>query len=149
MNTFLPFSDFGKSASCLDKRRCFKQVVETYQILNVIDGKSNGWQHHPVVKMWLNHRDCLQYYYNIFYDYCLNIHHIKFKKLPKSQLLPMYMEYPLWLGNEEFHLSMRRNLIRKAIDDMSKNNPELYYCLAKNGINLDNTEPLKGYLWMT
>jgi hypothetical protein len=147
MNTFLPFSDFYKSASCLDKRRCFKQVVETYQILNILDGKSDGWKNHPAVRMWIGYRDCLQYYYNIFYNFCYNIHKIKFNKLPKPILLPKYLLYPDWLGNEQFHLFMRQNLIRKAIDDMSKNNNELYTNLCLNGITLDNTEPVKGYFW--
>lgn len=37
MQTFLPYSDIQKSAESLDKKRCWKQVVETKQILSLID----------------------------------------------------------------------------------------------------------------
>jgi hypothetical protein len=147
MNTFLPFTDFATSASCLDKRRCFKQVVEAYQLLNVLDGKSTGWKNHPALRMWVGHRDCLQYYYNIFYEYCEAIHKIKFVKLPKPILLPMYMDYPKWLGYEPFHLSMRQNLVRKAIDDMSKGIGELQFRLCENHISWDKYDIAYEYLW--
>lgn len=37
MQTFLPYSDFTKSAQCLDNRRLGKQRVECLQILQTID----------------------------------------------------------------------------------------------------------------
>ena len=37
MQTFLPYPDFQRSAAVLDKKRCWKQVVETKQIINVKD----------------------------------------------------------------------------------------------------------------
>jgi len=148
MNTFLPFADFIRSASCLDKRRCFKQVVETYQILNVLDGKSAGWKYHPTILMWTGYRDCLQYYYNTFYDYCKNIHGIKFVKLPIPILLPKYMNYPKWLGYPPFHLTMQRNLVRKADEDKQKGREELGQRLFIHlSTNYHGLEPANGYLW--
>ena len=144
MNTFLPFESFRKSASCLDKRRCFKQLVEASQILNVLDMKSSGWANHPAVKMWVGYRDCLQDYYNIFYDYCINVHKINIKKSPK----PMFMEsirQPLWLGYPPFHESMRRNLYRKAIEDSSKGRDELLLNMTKAQAIPDDIQ--EGYLW--
>ena len=38
MQTFLPYPDFKKSASCLDYKRLGKQRVEGLQILNAIQG---------------------------------------------------------------------------------------------------------------
>lgn len=143
MNTFLPFDDFRKSAKCLDKKRCFKQVVETYQILNILDGKSVGWKNHPAVRMWVGYRDCLQYYYNVFYYYCAEVHKINFKKLPKPSLLPKYMTYPKWLGYPPFHTMMVRNLVRKA-----QNDDELGMALWLNySHDYPGIEPAEGYLW--
>ena len=39
MQTFLPYPDFKKSASCLDYKRLGKQRVEGLQILNAIQGR--------------------------------------------------------------------------------------------------------------
>lgn len=145
MNTFLPFSDFRASASCLDKRRCFKQVVECYQILNVLDGKSTGWKNHPAVRMWQGYRDCLQYYYNVFYQYCKTVHGIKFVKLPEPILLPKYINYPIWLGYPPFHYSMQANLWRKALKEDALGNQELSTNLVVSGIYLCNLKLNTGY----
>jgi hypothetical protein len=147
MNTFLPFQNFYTSAACLDKRRCFKQVVETYQILNVLDGKSTGWKNHPAVRIWVGYRDCLQYYYNTFYYYCETKHNIQFKKLPKPVLLQKLMIYPPWLGYLRFHEIMRQNLIRKGLDDADNGRNELLDKLKSNNITPDNTLSTTGYMW--
>lgn len=146
MNTFLPFPDYAQSAACLDKRRCFKQVVEASQILDVLEGRSQGWKNHPAVKMWRNYIPSLKQYYAACYDYCLVNHRINFCKL-QPLLIDKYAPYPHWFGDDQFHLKMRQNLIRKAISDMSKNNPELYWCLSQHNITLQNTLPLEGYYW--
>jgi hypothetical protein len=54
MQTFLPSTDFLASASTLDSKRLNKQILEGYQILNVLSGmsKGNGWKNHPAVLMW-------------------------------------------------------------------------------------------------
>lgn len=148
MNTFLPVSDFQKSARCLDKRRCFKQVVETYQILNILDGKSKGWIHHPAVRMWVGYRDCLQYYYNVFYYYCEGHHKIKFDKLPKPELLMPGFAIPKWLGYPAFHFSMAANLVRKVHEDKEKGRDELGTALFLNySTDYNGIQPQQGYLW--
>ena len=38
MQTFLPYSDFEQSLSCLDNKRLGKQRVESMQILNILTG---------------------------------------------------------------------------------------------------------------
>ena len=54
MQTFLPSSSFTESARMLDSKRLNKQILECYQILNVLSGKSptGGWRNHPAVLMW-------------------------------------------------------------------------------------------------
>ena len=54
MQTFLPSSNFIIAAQILDSKRLNKQILETYQILNILTGnsKSNAWKNHPAVLMW-------------------------------------------------------------------------------------------------
>lgn len=57
MQTFLPYKDFAKTAQALDNKRLNKQILEGYQILNVLsnDDPKAGWRNHPAVKMWRGH----------------------------------------------------------------------------------------------
>jgi hypothetical protein len=54
MQTFLPHPAVRDSLDALDNKRLNKQILETYQILNVLSGqtKSNAWRNHPAVLMW-------------------------------------------------------------------------------------------------
>ncbi len=54
MQTFLPSANPVTSARLLDSKRLNKQILECYQILNVLSGKSKGggWRNHPAVLMW-------------------------------------------------------------------------------------------------
>lgn len=54
MQTFLPYTDLAEIARNLDSKRLNKQILECYQILNVLSGKAkgNGWKNHPAVLMW-------------------------------------------------------------------------------------------------
>jgi hypothetical protein len=64
MQTFLPYKDFNKSAEVLDNKRLNKQILEGYQILNVLsnDDPKAGWRNHPAVKMWRGHEGQLWIY---------------------------------------------------------------------------------------
>ena len=57
MQTFLPESDFNKTAKHLDRKRLIKQSVENLQVLKSLSGMytSGAWKNHPAVKMWANH----------------------------------------------------------------------------------------------
>jgi hypothetical protein len=57
MQTFLPYANFNKTAKTLDNKRLNKQILEGYQILNVLsnDDPKAGWRNHPAVKMWRGH----------------------------------------------------------------------------------------------
>ena len=54
MQTFLASTNTLKAARALDNKRLNKQILECYQILNVLSGRSKtgAWRNHPAVKMW-------------------------------------------------------------------------------------------------
>lgn len=114
MQTFLPYADFEDSARVLDKKRCWKQVVETAQILDVLEGRKTGWANHPAVKMWEGHIPALQLYFNSFWLVSTQIHNIRTQYKPIFVPEPHTM--PWWLGNAKFHKAMRARLIAKDKD---------------------------------
>jgi hypothetical protein len=126
MQTFLPYADFMESAKVLDKKRCWKQVVEAKQIIEVLElkqkvqivsdgyasvGKTIPWQNHPAVKMWEGHVTALKIYFDCFLWVCIHIHGIKTKY--DFYNLEGTFDTPWWLGNEDFHRAMRSRLIEK------------------------------------
>ena len=89
MQTFLPNPFFTESAILLDKKRCWKQVVEAKQILCNLraEGIPEEWQqskdyinqkyiNHPAVQMWKSYENWLISYYNIFLECCRKKHQI-------------------------------------------------------------------------
>lgn len=66
MQTFLPYKDYARVAEVLDSKRLNKQILECYQILNVLSNPSPtaGWRNHPAVKMWRGHEFALWDYVN-------------------------------------------------------------------------------------
>lgn len=158
MQTFLPYPDFLQSAQVLDKKRCWKQVVETKQIIDCLIGiqsdsfkelseqnkrKQFPWKNHPAVKMWEGHTEQLKYYFNCFLDVCVTTHKIntKYKSLNPSIdfLLDVISDIDItpiwWLGNENFHRAMRARLIEK--------NREFYLPLFPDDEGFNNGK----YLW--
>jgi len=124
MQTFLPYPDFLTSAKVLDKRRCWKQVVEAKQIIACLENTGcQRWKNHPAVKMWVGHVDSLQYYYNVFLKHSKEVHGINTKleyicnyytgPCVDGSIVFMSDTYPWWLGNEDFHRAMRARLIEK------------------------------------
>lgn len=113
MQTFLPYKDFLLSAQVLDKKRCWKQVVEAKQIIDVLEGKTVAWSNHPAVKMWEGHIDALKAYFNAFLMVSEENHNINTKYT--YFLVPSLntIEMPWWLGNKDFHRAMRARLIEK------------------------------------
>lgn len=127
MQVFLPYPSFQQSVACLDKSRLGNQIWrECKTLLN------GGWKHHPVAKMWADYKPALVcYMYNgvqvlwerrwiqygryvsfvkdlqilmaIDYDYAFD--------LVNATLKPEYN--PPFIGNPDFHLSHRLNLLWK------------------------------------
>jgi hypothetical protein len=123
MQTFLPYSNFQKSAQCLDYKRLGKQRVEAWQIYLVLTKEKYGWKNHPIVKMWKGYEQAL-----LYYGKCICIEWIKRgykdtllikfeKELEKEYCEEDIEDYmynkPFWLGNQKFHSAMRSNLLRK------------------------------------
>lgn len=124
MQTFLPYPDFSESAKALDKKRCWKQVVEAKQIITILEAitntppqgvdKSIAWRNHPAVKMWVGHKELLKTYYNRFLRVCIDIHRINTTmKFFKVDVESEQHDVPWWLGDEDFHRAMRARLIQK------------------------------------
>lgn len=120
MNTFLPYPDFAKSASVLDRQRLGKQRVEVLQILRVLTGKGRGWRRHPAVRMWQGHERalaaygvavCREWVGRGYRDTCEAKIREAAAGTPHDSIAP-----PRWLGSEPFHRSHRSNLLRKDPD---------------------------------
>lgn len=110
MQTFLPIKDFKESVKCLDYRRLCKQRVEAMQIIKAIDNPSYGWRNHPATKMWMPYKDALGLYMNECIQEWINR---GYKNTMKLYDVPANIVFPKWLGDEQFHLSHKSNLIRK------------------------------------
>lgn len=127
MQTFLPFPDFKQSALSIDKKRCWKQVVEAKQLLCSLNAKNlpidwtetnsfkrKTYQNHPAAKMWVGSEELLKEYYNAFLKVSLDVHKINtsmpFLDSEKTDIKPF------WLGDDNFHRSHRSRLIEKNTD---------------------------------
>jgi len=122
MQTFLPYANFTDSAITLDKKRCWKQVVEAHQIIDVLEGKTKSWENHPAILMWgRDYLIPLKHYFNCFLYISKRVHKVNTKYEPYNHV-QKYMDLggsllmPWWLGNEDFHCAMRARLIEKDRD---------------------------------
>jgi hypothetical protein len=122
MQTFLPYRDFTKTAKALDYRRLGKQRVEARQILDIIsNNKTGAWSNHPAVNMWRGYSEALSEYSD-----CIISEWIKRGYRNNMEINGIIaFTYPPWLGDENFHLSHRSNLLRKAPDSYSKIWPDV------------------------
>ena len=123
MQTFLPYSDFVKSAQCLDYRRLGKQRVEAWQIYLALTKENYGWKNHPIVKMWKGYElALLNYGIYVCEEWKLR----GYKDTMYQRFCREYQNrkdnflYPSWLGNKKFHSAMRSNLLRKDKEYYSK-----------------------------
>ena len=131
MQTFLPYSNFQKTAEVLDWRRLGKQRVEGMQIINtILNPKQKGWQKHPIVIMWTPYVQALMLYTNTIINEWIKRGYNNNMKLYEIDTMSM----PYWLGKEEFHASHRANLLRKDFKhysqfgwDENPENPYIWY----------------------
>ncbi len=129
MQTFLPYSDFKKSAACLDYKRLGKQRIETRDILVILGGYKPDWinekqyiylnkryKNHPAVKMWAGYSQALS---NYGLAMCLEWMERGYNDTSYQKIYQYgggetkVMNFPKWLGNNNFHLSHKSNLVRK------------------------------------
>lgn len=116
MQTFLPYPDFYQAARVLDRQRLGKQRVEVFQILKALRNESNGWRNHPATRMWDGYEYALAMYgIEICHEWIGRGYKDTMLNRFESMLprIRRHVDYPHWLGNEEFHLSHQSNLIRK------------------------------------
>lgn len=120
MQTFLPFPDFKESIEVLDYRRLGKQRVETFQVLNILLGRtaSKGWVNHPVTRMWRGFEEALKVYQNITIAEWIKRgynNNMSFESIDEPNII-----MPFWLGDERIHRSHRSNLLRKDFNYYSQ-----------------------------
>jgi hypothetical protein len=119
MQTFLPYENFKETAKVLDWKRLGKQRVEGMQIINAINNpKQKGWVNHPATVMWKPYVEALKVYTNTMisewvrrgYNNNMEYYTVDF----------INIDWPHWLGKEEFHSSHRANLLRKDYEYYSQ-----------------------------
>ncbi|MFF3846591.1 MSMEG_6728 family protein [Streptomyces sp. NPDC002328] len=131
MQTFLPYSDFARSAAVLDPRRLGKQRVEALQVLRGLTVAGYGWRHHPAVRMWAGYEEALvRYGLEICgawtaggrADTCAASLVTDFAGpggaagVRTQRRLAAEGDLPPWLGDPAFHRSHRSALVRKQPD---------------------------------
>ena len=123
MQTFLPYEDFSRCASVLDRQRLGKQRVENLQIIKALITPGYGWQSHPAVKMWRGHEYTLLKYQEAicnewtnrgYKDTCLQ------KSIDLLAGYPIGIFKPSWIGNPYIHESHQSNLLRKFPEHYSQ-----------------------------
>lgn len=145
MQTFLPCTDFVKSAKCLDYKRLGKQRVEAKQILNILTGitPESKWKHHPCVKQWKSYEQTLKIYHDIMIQEWVNRGYNNtmqtYGKLYPKESQSFYWQFeayipPIWL-TDEFSSYHRSTLLYK--------DPEWYGQFGWT------EEPKYEYLWPT
>lgn len=114
MQTFLPYASFSESAKTLDRQRLGKQRVETWQILNALRGNSKGWTNHPATRMWRGYEEALAHYGDaICFEWVRRGYRDTMLERFHPWLTHASPVLPPWLGDDDFHLSHRSNLVRK------------------------------------
>lgn len=109
MQTFLPYANFRKSVSVLDRQRLGKQRVEAQQILNALEGRTKGWVNHPATRMWRGYEPALMQYMQCAIDEWI----ARGYNNTMTVTVPSVVAMPPWMGDERVHASHRSNLIRK------------------------------------
>jgi hypothetical protein len=62
VQTFMPYSDFEKTARVLDTKRLGKQRVEVIQVIRALTVPGYGWASHPAALMWRGRLEALGRY---------------------------------------------------------------------------------------
>jgi hypothetical protein len=115
MQTFLPYSDFDRSAATLDLKRLGKQRVENLQIMTTLLTGREAWKNHPAVKMWRGYEFALLSYQEAMCNQWVKNVTLKGESYSdscyeKTQDLFIALwnmattELPPWLGDERVHM---------------------------------------------
>jgi len=123
VNAFLPYSDFAKSAQCLDRLRLNKQIIEAHTILKINSSgdSKQAWYNHPCTIMWRGYETALMSYHNEM-----------LREWSNRGYRHSYIPYPItddvimppFIGDTDFHVAMQSNLVRKNPEHYRKYFPE-------------------------
>jgi hypothetical protein len=155
MQTFLPYKDYHRVAEVLDSKRLNKQILECYQILNVLSNPSPtaGWRNHPAVKMWRGHEFALWDYVNAMIIEAndrgikTDKNHENLLRLRRSHGLSWGMGKPVWMDVKG--VIKRVTTTHKA--NLFKKQPEAYPQFIKALKSKHNTPCCDKcqYFWVT
>jgi len=117
MQTFMPVTNFQESSRIIDKKRCWKQCMEAWQMLNGFERERNGdkfgYRNHAAIRMWVGYDEALKVYYNEFWYTCVDIHHYNIVKIKPIEVDHSKVVLPPWIGYEPLHSSHRSRLLQK------------------------------------
>ncbi len=158
MQTFLTSTNSLKCAQNLDSKRLNKQILEGYQILNVLSGRTKGgWRNHPAVLMWKGYEHGLWQYVGSMINIA-SLRGIKTENNVKN-LNALYAECSDDWGNEHPAFWRDENKVMRIITthraNLFKKDP-LYYVKYQYAVDSpynapccpDRKEPCK-YYWPT
>ena len=112
MQVFLPYPNYEKSVSVLDKKRLGNQIYR--ECLTLIRG---GWSNHPCSKMWFP-----KYTHSLARYALCGLDELKLRGLDYPHHRKTFLDIlhnspdtgaPPWLGDDKFHASHRRALLYK------------------------------------
>ena len=93
------------------------------QIMNSITNPNYGWQNHPAKLMWEGFEPALYKYQEAIVaewtsrgykdNVCLDKTWAMLTDEDKDRCFSGQVDYPMWLGDVDFHLAHQSNLIRK------------------------------------
>jgi len=121
VNTFITYSDLKKNFKILDYKRLGKQRLEAKQILNVLEGKQEGYKNHPIVKMWQDHIPGLKVYLNYCIDEWVSRGYNNTMQKETIDLSENDVDneidlLPWWCFNKQVQNTHKASLIRKDPD---------------------------------
>lgn len=155
MQTFLPYPTMRDSLDALDNKRLNKQILETYQILNILSGnsKSNAWRNHPAVLMWQGAEAELWRYGQIAITLAemrgikTDKNSLNFKNLTKKTAHNWGDDEPLWRKSPA--ILKRVTTTHKA--NLYRKDPEYYFNFA-DAVDSSSNKPCCErcqYFWVT
>ena len=155
MQTFLPSTNSLECAQSLDNKRLNKQILEGYQILNVLSGRSKGggWRNHPAVLMWKGYEHGLWRYIESMVQVA-NLRGIKTENNVKN-LNALYEECAEDWGTEHPAFWRDQNKVMRIITTHRANlfqKDPMYYARYQYAVNSPYNIPCCStckYYWVT
>jgi len=121
MQTFMPWPEFDWSARCLNDRELGALRVDILKVMEALLHGGTGWDEHPAVLMWDGHERALLAYQQAVCCEWSSVRGYEDEYWDKTRLMfldividPMATPLipPIWVGNEDFHISQQSALLR-------------------------------------